>query len=99
LGYDRFEDFVDDGWEDSFVVVGSEFSVAISQRALERSESCERSTATEASRRERGEGDVINRAKGAVLQAHQRSEAKLWVAQACGCDDKMDRGGGRGRGR
>jgi len=44
LGYDRFEDFIDDGWEDSFVIVGSEFSVATSQRALERSESCERSS-------------------------------------------------------
>jgi hypothetical protein len=37
LGYDRFEDFIDDGGKDSFVVVGSEFSVAASQRALEHS--------------------------------------------------------------
>ena len=37
LRYDRFEDFIDDRGEDSFVVVGSEFSVAISQRALEHS--------------------------------------------------------------
>ena len=34
MGHDGFEDFVDDGWEDSFVVIGSEFSVTGCQRLL-----------------------------------------------------------------